>query len=146
VIDKLRHFLLAILVMSMLATGVELVLLEHTESTAQWIPLVLIGVGLLSMPLVVAWPNRVAFAIFRVAMLACVIAGLVGIYLHYRGNVEFELEMNAGLKGFQLFRDSMMGATPALAPGSMTQLGLLGLLYTYRHPRLQNADARRHRE
>jgi hypothetical protein len=52
--------------------------------------------------------------------------------------------MNTALHGFELFRDAMMGATPALAPGSMTQLGLLGLIYAYRHPRLQDANARRH--
>jgi hypothetical protein len=29
-------------------------------------------------------------------------------------------------------------APPALAPASMIQLGLLGLLYTYRHPSLRS--------
>ena len=31
---------------------------------------------------------------------------------------------------------ALRGATPALAPGALAQLGLLGLLYTYRHPAL----------
>jgi hypothetical protein len=30
----------------------------------------------------------------------------------------------------------MSGAAPALAPGAMVQLGLLGLIYTFRHPAL----------
>ncbi len=141
--DKLRPFLLGILVLSIGATVTELLLLEHFESVWQWVPIVLLGLGFCACLLVGIWPNRGVFAIFRVIMAACVIAGLVGIWLHYRGNVEFELEMNAAIKGFELFRDSMMGATPALAPGSMTQLGLLGLAYTYRHPRLRQADTRR---
>jgi hypothetical protein len=29
-----------------------------------------------------------------------------------------------------------MGATPLLAPGIMLQLGLVGLLFTFRHPAL----------
>ncbi|MEX2283908.1 MAG: hypothetical protein WEE89_15590 [Gemmatimonadota bacterium] len=141
--DKLRSLLLVILVISMVATGVELLLLEHIESTWQWLPIVLLGLGVLASLLVAIWPNRQVFAIFQLIMAACVISGVVGIWLHYSGNAEFELEMNAALKGFELFRDSMMGATPALAPGSMTQLGLLGLAYTYRHPRLRPAGARR---
>jgi len=30
-----------------------------------------------------------------------------------------------------LFREAMMGATPALAPGAMIQIGLIGLLYAF---------------
>src|SRR5687768_4892203 len=108
--DKLRPFLLIILVISMVATGVELLLLEHIESTWQWLPIVLLGLGVLASFLVAIWPNRRVFAIFQLIMAACVISGVVGIWLHYSGNAEFELEMNAALKGFELFRDSMMGA------------------------------------
>jgi hypothetical protein len=47
--------------------------------------------------------------------------------------------MNPALAGFELVRESLSGATPALAPGTMIQLGLIGLAYTYRHPRLGDA-------
>jgi hypothetical protein len=30
--------------------------------------------------------------------------------------------------------ETLRGAIPALAPGAMAQLGLLGLLVSYRHP------------
>lgn len=142
--NRLRPILLLILVISMAATGIELLLLEHIESRWQWLPIVLLGLGICASLLVAIWPTHAAFTIFRVVMAASTLSGLIGIWLHYRGNVEFELEMNTALHGFELFRDAMMGATPALAPGSMTQLGLLGLIYTYRHPRLQDANARRH--
>jgi hypothetical protein len=142
--NKLRTILLLVLIISMGATGIELLLLEHIESRWQWLPIVLLGLGIGVSLLLAIWPTRPAFALFRVVMAACTLSGLIGIWLHYRGNVEFELEMNTALHGFELFRDAMMGATPALAPGSMTQLGLLGLIYTYRHPRLQDANARRH--
>ena len=142
--STLRTILLLILVISMAATGIELLLLEHIESRWQWLPIVLLGLGICASLLVAIWPTHAAFTIFRVVMAASTLSGLIGIWLHYRGNVEFELEMNTALHGFELFRDAMMGATPALAPGSMTQLGLLGLIYTYRHPRLQDANARRH--
>lgn len=56
-----------------------------------------------------------------------------------QGNVEFELEMYPDLSGWKLFRDSMMGATPALAPGAMVQIGLVGLAWTFRHPAFKPA-------
>jgi hypothetical protein len=41
--------------------------------------------------------------------------------------------------------DSLTGDMPALAPGTMFQLGLVGFLYTYRHPvlrpQLEDADS-----
>jgi hypothetical protein len=53
----------------------------------------------------------------------------VGTFLHYRGNVEFELELTPGIRGLALFREAITGATPALAPGAMIVVGLVGLAY-----------------
>jgi hypothetical protein len=50
--------------------------------------------------------------------------------------VVFELEMNPSAGGTQLVWESLSGAMPALAPGTLFQLGLVGLLYTYPHPAL----------
>jgi hypothetical protein len=50
--------------------------------------------------------------------------------------MEFELETYPSISGLALFKEAMMGATPALAPGTMIELGLIGLAYTYRHPLL----------
>jgi hypothetical protein len=69
-------------------------------------------------------------------MALCVVAGAVGVWLHYRGNVEWELERDASLGGVRLFWEAIRGATPALAPGALSQLGLLGLAYAHRHPAL----------
>ena len=61
-------------------------------------------------------------------------AGLLGVYLHFAGNVEFAIERTPELRGFALVWKALRGATPALAPGALAQLGLLGLIYTYTHP------------
>ena len=61
-------------------------------------------------------------------------SGVVGLWLHYQGNTEFELEMYPSLEGLALFWEAIRGATPTLAPGTMLELGLLGLAYMYRHP------------
>src|SRR5262245_45912316 len=139
--NRLRLFLLIVLLISMAATAVELVLLEHVESWTQLIPMVLLGAGFLTSLLVMLKPGRTTANLFRAIMLLFVLAGAVGLYLHYRSNIEFELEMNPALKGWELWRKTLMGATPTLSPGVMSQLGLLGLLYTYRNPRLQSGAA-----
>lgn len=113
---------------------VELILLEHYDSAWQWTPLVLLGALLIVTLVVWARPNRIVIRLFQGGMLLSVVAGFVGLWLHYRGNVEFELERDASLTGFALLWEALRGATPALAPAAMTQLGLLGLAYAYRHP------------
>jgi len=63
------------------------------------------------------------------------IAGVAGIALHYQSSMEFKLETNPALSGWALFWAVMSAKTPpALAPGVMIQLALLGLAYAYRHP------------
>ncbi|HEX5606857.1 MAG TPA: hypothetical protein VFY96_10100 [Candidatus Binatia bacterium] len=67
------------------------------------------------------------------------LAGLAGIALHFQSSMEFRLETNPSLNGWALFWAAISAKTPpALAPGAMVQLGLLGLVYTYRYP---SADA-----
>jgi hypothetical protein len=71
-------------------------------------------------------------------MLLVMLAGGVGILLHYQGNAEFQLDVNPDLAGWALFAKVLHSkAPPALAPGVMAQLGLLGLIYTFRHPALR---------
>jgi hypothetical protein len=124
-----QRALLAILIMGFAGAGVELLLLEHTEDTWQLVPLLLIPPSIASLVWYAMRRSVQGKMVLRAIMLLNVLAGAVGTYLHFRGNVEFELEMSPGLAGFALFRDAMMGATPALAPGSMAMFGLIGLVY-----------------
>jgi hypothetical protein len=45
--------------------------------------------------------------------------------------------MSPDVTGWPLFWEAIRGATPALAPGAMVQLGLIGLAFTIRHPALR---------
>ena len=132
----IRRLLLALVGIGAAGLEVELLLLEHFDSALQWTPLVLLGVVLGAVVLVWRRPSPATVRFFQVVMALCVAAGVVGIVLHYRGNVEFELE-HEPLHGWKLFWEAIRGATPALAPGAMAQLGLLGLVYSYRHPALR---------
>jgi hypothetical protein len=76
---------------------------------------------------------------FRVIMGLCVLVGIAGIVLHAKGNLDWALERDDALRGWPLVWKILRGATPLLAPGAMAQLGLLGLVYAYRHPALDRA-------
>jgi hypothetical protein len=133
----IRRALLAILFLGLCGIGAELVLLEHFEDIWQWVPVVLIALGLAAAVWTAIDPSRSSVRWLRAAMLLCALSGPAGIALHYRGNMEFQLESNPDAGGIELFKKVMKAkAPPALAPGAMLQLGLLGLVYTHRHPAL----------
>ena len=136
-VRTIRALLLVLFAFGVVGSGVELLLLEHTEDVWQLSPLILMGLALAVMVWLVLDQRRVSVRVFQAMMLLHVASGLIGLYLHYRGNVEFELEMYPGLSGMALFWEALKGATPSLAPGTMLVLGLLGLLYTFRHPALR---------
>jgi hypothetical protein len=130
----LRGFLLAVLLLGVLGTFAELFLLEHYEEWWQVAPLALLGTSLPVIAACVLSPSRVSLRALRGLMLLFVLAGAVGVYQHFTGNAEFELEMYPSRAGFELFWESLKGATPALAPASLGWLGLIGLAYAFRHP------------
>jgi len=70
-------------------------------------------------------------------MLPLLAAGVGGAYLHYRGGLSFQADMDPTLPRWQMFWKVLrMQAPPVLAPGVLIQLGLLGLASTYRDPLL----------
>lgn len=135
-LSLLRRGLLALLAIGFVGILTELIFLEHYEDPPQWIPLVLLTIAII----VTAWHwwdgRKPSLRAFQTVMLLFVIAGVVGVFLHLRGNVEFERELNPGLAGLTFWWEVLRGATPTLAPGTLVQFGLLGLLYGYRHPAL----------
>jgi len=130
----LRTLLLVTLLVSLIGTTAELLLLEHFEDVWQWTPIALLTAALLTLGWHALERGPTSLNVLRAIMVLSLASGFVGLLLHYRGNVEFELEMYPDLAGWKLFKDSMMGATPSLAPGAMMQIGLIGLAWTFRHP------------
>jgi len=131
---SLRQFIFAIIVIGIVGLLVELLLIDHMETWIQWIPLVVLLSGLASCIWVALRPGKASFRTFQAIMAIFIVAGVAGLYFHYAGNVEFAIERDATLSGLRLAWKSLRGATPALAPGALAQLGLLGLAYTYTHP------------
>ncbi len=131
---RIRSFLMALFLLGATGTAAELLLLGHTEDPWQWVPLVLMAVGVVAACSFFLRRDRGSLRAFQVTMGVFLVSGIIGLVLHYRVNVEFELEMYASLGGLDLFWEAMQGATPVLAPGMMIELGLLGLAYAFRHP------------
>jgi len=131
-----RRLALYLLLLSTVGIATELVLLQHYADPYQCAPLALLGLGLLASGTLTLGPTRGRVGVLRAVASAQVLAGAVGIFLHLRSNVEFELELRPSIGGTQLVVETLRGAIPALAPGAMAQLGLLGLLVCFRHPAL----------
>jgi hypothetical protein len=137
-----RQLLLAVILLGIVGLQVELALLRHADSFQQWIPHVALMIGLLSTLGVYIRPGPATLRPFQVIMVAFLVVGALGVYLHFIGNVEFARERSPSLSGAGLVWKALRGATPALAPGALAQLGLLGLLYAYRHPALTSGSTR----
>jgi len=131
----LRRAVLAVLLFGSIGTLSELLLIGHYDDVWQYAPLILLA-GVIVVTAMYLWrptdPLRRAVA---AVMWLCIAAGLAGNWLHYRGNAEFELEMVPDRAGFELVRESLTGATPVLAPGTMTVIGLFGLIAAWRPQR-----------
>jgi hypothetical protein len=131
----LRWMLLCVLSVGLLGLGTELLLLKHVESPTQLIAPGLIAVALLVVVWHVLERGPASILALDSVMVLFIAAGALGMYYHYAANVEFQREVDPSLTGSALFWKAVAAkAPPALAPGAMAQLGLIGLAYTFRHP------------
>lgn len=140
-LSTIRQILLGLVLLGICGLTLELVLLEHTESATQLLPFAVLGAGLAGTVTVGIRPNARSIRFFQIVMLLFIATGLLGLYLHLRGNVEFEREQDPSARGLDLVWRSLHGGVPLLAPAAMAQLGLLGLVFAYRHPLLRTGAA-----
>jgi hypothetical protein len=143
ILATLRRLLLIAVLVGTIGMGTELLLVGHVDGALQMIPVALLAVGAAALVWCALTARAAAVRLVQVAMTLFVLSGVAGVVLHYRGNEAFELEMYPTMTGLELIRETLTGATPVLAPGSMTLLGLVGWALTYRHPSLARAGATR---
>jgi hypothetical protein len=134
----IRKILLWGLLAGSAGTLLELLLIGHDEMATQLAPLVLLVAGILASAWSLVGPGPAALRTLQLLMVLFVASGLAGIVLHYKGNEAFELEMSPSRAGMSLISKTLTGATPVMAPGSMSLLGLVGMAFTYRHPALRS--------
>ena len=137
----IRRVILLIITIGTLGMSVELILIGHDEDSNQLIPLVVAGAALLLIAWCAIRPGPFALRAMQLVMLAFIGAGVMGVTLHFKANSEFQREMDPQIGGMDLIWKVVQAtAPPALAPGVMVQLGLLGLVYTYKHPALREEE------
>src|SRR5215210_5595153 len=90
----IRRLLLAILLIGMTGTAVELLLLDHDDDATQLIPLVLIASGLAAVLWNAVGRRRRSVAAVQVVMVLFIASGFLGMYFHYAANVEFQHEID----------------------------------------------------
>jgi len=101
----------------------ELILIGHYESFWQYFPLISLGLGIVSLTLL----SR-SLVLVKSFYLLTIFAGVLGVILHLKNNWEFETEMYPGMGTTDLILNSLTGAIPALAPGTLIPIGLMGFL------------------
>jgi hypothetical protein len=126
-LNGLRRFLLFTSMAGIVGMGLELLFIGHLEDPLQLVPMALLPAGLIALVWHASRPSRASTRGVQLLMALFVASGLLGIALHYEGNQEFELEMYPSKAGMELVQETLTGATPVLAPGSMALLGLVGL-------------------
>ena len=130
-LETVRRLLLGLLVLGMAGTAAELWFMSHYEDWWQLIPFVGMGVSVLTLVWFAFSHSRWATRSFRACMFLLMVIGATGAILHYRANMEFQLEMDPTLGGMALLLKVLHAkAPPALAPGNMALLGLMGLIST----------------
>ena len=128
----LRWWLLGVLSLGLAGTLVELVLTEHYEDGWQMVPIAVAGAALGAVAWHAVRPDGVNIRVVQLLMVAVMVVGAVGVGLHFNGAAEFQREIDPTQSGWPLFAKVMrVKAPPMLAPGLMTQLGALGLVYVY---------------
>ena len=124
--------ILAVLMFGMGGLLVELSLIAHYEDAAQWIPLVVLSIGLLALAVDYVSSSDLTRLILQLTMVVIIAAGVLGIYFHFDGSREFQLEMDPQMRGANLVWHVLRAKSPpTLAPGLMVNLGILGLGYVY---------------
>jgi hypothetical protein len=131
----LRRLVLALLTFGLVATTGELFALGHFKEAWQIVPIGCLIASLLIIVWHVFFGGAASVKVLRLVMFIVLLVGLTGVILHFRESRAFQLDANPDLSGTALILKVLRAKSPpTLAPGAMVQLGLLGLIYTYKHP------------
>jgi hypothetical protein len=142
-LETLRGWILAVMVLGLAGTVVELVLLSHYEQPVQMIPVALIALSIVTLAWHLLSHNALSLKALMLIMALFLVAGLGGFVAHFHGSAEFALELDPDIGGWDLFLKVIHAkAPPLLAPGMMLQLGLLGFAYALTDQRYRTGATR----
>jgi len=141
ILERLRLWIVGIIVLGLIGTMTELVLLEHDEKALQFVPLVLMVLAAVTLAWYAAAKSTASLRALQIVMGVFVLSGFAGMAAHFNGSMEYQLELNPDLDFSELLDKIIHAkAPPLLAPGMMIQMGLLGLAYAYTDLRYRRSD------
>src|SRR5690348_8230790 len=124
-VSAIRSIILAVILLGLAGTGLELLFVNHFESTSQWIPVVLIGLAFLVLGAYGVTRSGPLLRVFQAVMIMFILSGFAGIALHYQHDAAHAEKDSPGIQGAELFRTAVAQEAPLLAPGTMIELGML---------------------
>jgi hypothetical protein len=141
VVERLRLWVLGVLVLGLIGTATELILLEHYEQPLQFVPLVLMAMGVVVLIWHYARRDAASLRALQIVMGLFVLSGFAGMLAHFNGSTEYQLELNPDMGTAELLGKILHAkAPPLLAPGMMMQMGLLGLAYAFTDIRYRGSN------
>jgi hypothetical protein len=141
VVERLRLWVLGVLVLGLIGTATELILLEHYEQALQFVPLVLMAMGVVVLVWHYARRDAASLRGLQIVMGLFVLSGFAGMLAHFNGSMEYQLELNPDMSTAELLEKILHAkAPPLLAPGMMMQMGLLGLAYAFTDIRYRGSN------
>ncbi len=124
--------ILGVLLLGMVGLLAELFLLGHYEDRTQWVPLVALAAGLGALALDGVYGRWWTRGVLCLVMIGFIATGVLGVYFHFNGSREFQQEMDPSMTGVTLVWHVLRAKSPpTLSPGTMVQMGILGLGYAY---------------
>jgi peptidoglycan/LPS O-acetylase OafA/YrhL len=142
-VERLRRWLIGVLLLGLLGTVTELLFLEHYEKPLQFVPLLLIAAAFGVLYWHYRRNNDMSLRWLKIVMVLFVVAGFVGVAAHFEGSAEFQLELDPSIGMWDLIMKIIHAqAPPLLAPGMMLQLGLIGLAYVYSDARNRRSEVK----
>jgi hypothetical protein len=118
-LTAVRSYLLALIGAALTGLETELVLMNHSRTPLQLVPLGLAGAGMAVVATLWIFPVAAAVRFLKAILWAGTLAGALGIVVHWQSNP-----------------GDHRREAPPLVPAMMLPLGLLGSAYAFRHPAL----------
>lgn len=135
-----RRFLLIVSGFIFLGSVIELIFVEHYESTIQLVPFGLSAIGLIIVLIALYEGGRRALQWLRYIMIFIAVGGVFGVYEHLEHNYEFAVEIEPNITAGKAIVEALYGASPLIAPGILCLGALLAYAATWRHPKLSSND------
>src|ERR1700741_1302752 len=98
---SLRQLVLALVFIGVVGLEIELALLRHADSFSQLIPHIVLLIGLVATIIVYLRPSAATLRAFQAIMWLFVAIGLLGVFFHLKGNLEFATERDPSLSGLK---------------------------------------------